>query len=386
MGLSLAEIRKKLQEQEAKKDRTKGGSSGGDNAMYPFWNNADGSTAVLRFLPDGDDTNDFFWVEKLTIRLPFVGIKGQPQLKPTEVQVPCNEMWQPRSCPISAEIAPWWKAGKDMEDLARKYWRKKSFIFQGFVVQNPNKEDAENAPENPIRRFAINPSVYDRIKTVFLDQEVENNPIDYENGLDFRLVKGKKGDYADYGTSSWARRERALADGELAAIQTHGLFNLSQFLPKRPDAAHLEAIIGMFQDSIDEKPYDPDKYAQYYKPYGLQVNGNGGGGSSSGDDDSTSTKTYSTPAATERRNVSVTPPSSSSSRTPAPKVSAEDDVDDTPFDVPETKPTRPTVSQQKSVPVEESSSSSPSTETAKKPSSPEDILAALRRRQQANKG
>ena len=45
---TLAEIRAKLREQE---DRKGGGSqnSGGDNAIYPHWNMAEGSEAVLRF-------------------------------------------------------------------------------------------------------------------------------------------------------------------------------------------------------------------------------------------------------------------------------------------------------------------------------------------------
>jgi hypothetical protein len=358
MALSLAEIRAKLQAQ-AVKEKGGRGTGGQDNTIYPFWNNPQDSTASIRFLPDGDNNNDFFWVEKLMIKLPFMGIKGQSQ-KPTDVQVPCMDMWTPNSCPINAEIRPWWKAGKDMEDLARKYWRKKSFIFQGFVVQNPNKEDVENAPENPIRRFAITPSVFDRIKTVFLDQEVENNPIDYELGLDFRLIKSKKGDYADYGTSSWARRERALTDEELAAIQTHGLFNLAQTLPKKPEAAQLEAIMSMFQDSVDEKPYDPEKYAQFYKPYGLQL---GKEGSSSDSDETVAPVKAYTPM--ERKTVVAQP-----------RAVVEDD--DVPFDV--QPKARPQVREE----VREEVHHAPAGE-AKKASNPEDILAALRRRQQANK-
>ena len=343
MALNLAQIREKLLAQQAKKDRGKSGQSGGDNATYPFWNNPEGSTATLRYLPDGDTSNDFFWVERLIIKLPFPGIKGDSNSRPTEVQVPCMDMWKPGSCPINAEIRPWWKAGKDMEDLARKYWRKKSFLFQGFVVQNPNAEDAANAPENPIRRFVINPSVFDRIKTVFMDQEVENSPVGYEDGLDFRLVKGTKGQYADYGSSSWARRERALSADELSAIDKFGLFNLSNYLPKKPDEDHLQAIIDMFHDSVDEKPYDPDKYAQFYKPYGLKTE-------ESNDQVLNTVKT----TVQVPRNVKIT----------APKAVEEDQV---PFDV------TPSVTQ-----------SAPSADEApKKLTSPEDILAAIRKRNQA---
>lgn len=344
MALNLAQIREKLLAQQSQKDNIRSGT-GGDKATYPFWSNPDGSTAVLRFLPDGDSSNDFFWVERLIIKLPFPGIKGDMQSRPTEVQVPCLDMWKPGSCPINAEIRPWWKGGKDLEDLARKYWRKKSFLFQGFVRQNPNTEDAANAPENPIRRFMINPSVFDRIKTVFMDQEVENSPVEYDRGLDFRLVKGTKGQYADYGQSAWARRESALTESELAAIETHGLFNLSQFLPKKPDDDQIRAIMDMFHDSVDGKPYDPDKYAQYYKPYGLKTDDVGGAGSVTRDDTSSRT-TLGT------RNMTVKAP-----------VSTEPELDP-PFDVTPTK-------------------AEPAVSEPKKLTNPQDILAAIRRKQQA---
>ena len=76
---TLAEIRAKLKEQES---RQGGNTSGGDNGIYPFWNMAEGTTASLRFLPDGDNNNTFFWRERLMIKLPFAGIKGQ-EAKPT---------------------------------------------------------------------------------------------------------------------------------------------------------------------------------------------------------------------------------------------------------------------------------------------------------------
>ena len=51
---TLAEIRAKLQEQEVKRSPN---SSGGDNAIYPFWNIPEGTTATLRFLADKDPEN-----------------------------------------------------------------------------------------------------------------------------------------------------------------------------------------------------------------------------------------------------------------------------------------------------------------------------------------
>ena len=71
---SLAEIRAKLKEQE---NRTSGGNTGGgDNSIYPFWNMKEGEQATLRFLPDGDDSNTFFWKERLVIK-PVCRSKGR---------------------------------------------------------------------------------------------------------------------------------------------------------------------------------------------------------------------------------------------------------------------------------------------------------------------
>jgi len=68
---SLAEIRAKLQEAQSKS--TGQSTGGGDNAIYPHWNMAEGKEAVIRLLPDGNPNNTFFWVERAMIKLPFAG-------------------------------------------------------------------------------------------------------------------------------------------------------------------------------------------------------------------------------------------------------------------------------------------------------------------------
>ena len=71
---TLAEIRAKLKAQDAK---TSSGGPIGDNAIYPHWNIAEGTEAVLRFLPDKDPNNTFFWAERAMIKLPFNSVKGE---------------------------------------------------------------------------------------------------------------------------------------------------------------------------------------------------------------------------------------------------------------------------------------------------------------------
>jgi len=260
---SLAEIRAKLKSQESRSER----SGGGDNAIFPHWNIPEGSTAAVRFLPDGDPNNTFFWAERLMIRLPFNGVKGDMNSKPVVVQVPCVEMWN-ETCPILTEVRGWFK-DSSLEEMGRKYWKKRSYIFQGFVNENPLAEDS--TPDNPIRRFVISPSIFNLIKDALMDPDIQELPTDYTQGLDFRITKTTKGQYADYSTSKWARKETALTESQAAAIDTHGLNTLSDFLPKKPTEVELQCIKEMFEASVDGQPYDVERWGQYYRPYGVDA-------------------------------------------------------------------------------------------------------------------
>lgn len=266
--MSLEAIKAKLLEQ-ATKGRREGGntsSTGGDNASYAFWNIPEGNSATVRFLPDGDTDNTFFWVRREVIRLPFEGVVGgeNPTDRQVTVTVPCVDMFG-MACPIMAETRPWWK-DPAKEGLARQYWKKKSYIFQGFVVQSPFEE--QNVPENPIRRFVINPSIYEIIEKSLMNPEMEDMPTDYVGGRDFKITKTRKGEYANYSTSSWSFRTRSLGVEELEAVERFGLFNLKDYLGRKPDTEELEVIKDMFHASLRGDPFDVAAYGKWFRPYG----------------------------------------------------------------------------------------------------------------------
>lgn len=263
---TLAEIRAKLKAAESK--GSDNNRSGGDNSIYPFWNLKEGGESVLRFLPDGNKDNTFFWVERAMIKLPFGGVKGDSETKPITVQVPCMEMYG-ESCPILNEVRPWFK-DPALEAMGKKYWKKRSYIFQGFVTEDGLSE--KETPENPIRRFIIGPQIFQLIRAALVDPELEDLPTDLVNGLDFRMKKSSKGGYADYGTSTWSRRTRPLSDAEQDAIAKHGLYNLTDFLPKKPTEVELKVIKEMFEASVDGEPYDLERWGQYFKPAGIGQN------------------------------------------------------------------------------------------------------------------
>lgn len=314
MSKTLEEIRKKLQALETRKGPS--GSGGGDKATYPHWNIAEGTSSILRFLPDANEDNTFFWAERQIIKLPFPGIKGQDENKPVVVQVPCIEMWDGKNtCPILNEVRPWWK-DKSLEDTARKYWVKRTYYMQGFVKQDGLNES--DKPENPIRKFIIGPQIFAIIKAALMDPDLENSPVDYINGTDFVVSKTSKGGFADYGTSKWARKESSLTDEMQAAIEQYGLVDLSTYLPKRPTPEQLAIIFEMFQASLDGDLYDPEKWSQHYKPFGFDAGDDAEGGEG-------------------RTRVSRSAPAPAPRPAPAPvaakpTVTEEEDDDTPPFD------------------------------------------------------
>lgn len=258
---SLADIRAKI---KAQQDKLSGNASNQDKTLFAHWNIDEGASTLVRFLPDADSSNDFFWVERLQIRLPFAGMKGQGD-KQVTVVVPCVEMWGDH-CPILADVRTWFK-DKSLEELGRKYWKKRSYILQGFVRENPTKEDGI---ENPIRKFLLTPELFKLVREGIMNPEIEEIPTHSEMGLDFRIKKGTKGGYPDYGTSNWARKESALTSVEREAIDKHGLYDLKGFLPKRPNDVELKVIKEMFEASVNGEQYDMERWGQYYKPYGVK--------------------------------------------------------------------------------------------------------------------
>jgi hypothetical protein len=102
-----------------------------------------------------------------------------------------------------------------------------------------------------------------------MDPELEELPTDLMRGLDFRISKTSKGGFADYNSSKWARKESALTEAEQAAVEKHGLFDLSTFLPKKPSEAEVKVIKEMFEASVDGQSYDTERWGQYFRPAGV---------------------------------------------------------------------------------------------------------------------
>lgn len=265
MSSTLEQIRAKLKEQQEKRSGNNNNANS-DKTLFAHWNIPMDSIATIRFLPDANPDNIFFWRERQMIELSFSGVKGQDEMTPVVVKVPCAEMWN-KPCPILTEIRPWFK-DPELEDAARKYWVKRSYLYQGFVVDSKLDEET---PENPIRRFVLNGQIHKIVEAALMSDDFENLPTHYEHGTDFRLSKTPNGKWAAYTTSAYARRERPLSAEELTAIEEFGLRDLNDFMPKVPSEEGMAVIEEMFRASVDGDLYDPERWGEFYKPYNLQM-------------------------------------------------------------------------------------------------------------------
>jgi hypothetical protein len=187
--ISLKDIRAKLVASSSTTNKTFT-----DN-LYRFWDMPAGSTTRVRFLPDTDQSNSFFWVEQRAITLQFRGTKQNPTT-PVQVRIPVTNE-------VMAYNRELWLVD---EALGRKFYPKRTYIMQAFVVQ-----DAMNTfNDTQVVRLNISEQVMKNIKSGLLDPSMETNPTDFVNGLDFKIVKSQQGQFANYSTSAYVRKDTAL--------------------------------------------------------------------------------------------------------------------------------------------------------------------------------
>ena len=245
------------------------GPKSNPNGFYKFWDLQPNESVTLRFLPDNNEENTFFWYENQTIRLPFKGTVANPTVA-VEATVPCIETWDGKmTCPILNEARLMWK-NEDQKILAQKYWVKRKYFMQALVVAHPKSNAAlapPKAPASPIVKLSIGPQIFKVIYDILNDPSVHHSPVDYDHGLDFTISKTVKGGFADYSTSKWARNETVLDQATRDLIKQHGLNDLASMGSAKPSPKHIEVMKEMFDASIGGGLYDDKRWGAFYKAY-----------------------------------------------------------------------------------------------------------------------
>ena len=280
--VDLANMRALLEKANAKDDSNTSTYVKGPSVTYPHWDIPVDSRAIVRFLLDNDETNQYFWRSISTRKLPFTKILGGtikskdgafsvtvPAFNFTQkepLSVPESHIFTNKEDPIQQLTSSWWNDGK--QEQYRIYKRKVNHVYQGFVRVNPITDDV--TPENPIRRFTLNKELHQKVVDMLMNPKAKHIPTDMENGRDFEIVRTMNGSYSDFGSSSFSFDEDALSEVELNAINTHGLYTLSDYIPKKPTSEELEMISEMFEASLADRPFEVRRWGAHFKPWGVE--------------------------------------------------------------------------------------------------------------------
>lgn len=241
--LSLADLKAQYSSTARESSQNLNGSY---NNYYPFFAMKNNQKAVVRFLPDlSEDNPRGFLVEKVFHSLIINGEKKS---------VPCLTMYG-EDCPICKVSAAYYKA--DDKVNGKSYWRKKQYLGQVIVVEDPLDPDETTGEthEGKVRFINLGYQIYNIIKDAFSSDELEDVPYNFKNGYDFIIKKTAQGEYSTYTVGTkFASKPRDLTEEELAAAQ-EGMVDLSTLLPRNPGAEKLQ---GMLDAALTGAAYSTD--------------------------------------------------------------------------------------------------------------------------------
>ncbi len=260
MDERLLALRAKLKEHKA---ATETRSSGGaDKRYYRFFDLPFDGSCTTRFLPDGNETNPYFYQEKQMFSWEYADPDRPGQT--VRINMPCRNMYEPRTCPVSQMISKVYESS----ETAKKMWVNKKYIYQGFVRKSDMTE--ENPPENPIRLFELTKKLHGRIWTAIEDESEETGlsayPVAYDNGLNFIIKKTKQGEHANYDSSQFSTKSTSLTEDEIVAIEQHGLYKLNELLPAQPSEEQFALQVEMATALLAGEPWNKE-WETLWKPF-----------------------------------------------------------------------------------------------------------------------
>jgi len=211
--------------------KTSGDNTGNQTwkLFFNFWKMDVDSTTIVRFLPDADEENPMgFLVENLAHELTINGKREK---------VACLKMYG-EDCPICALSQKYYdeKSPDHNEKLGKKYYRKKSYIGQVLVIDTTIEHDQEQL----VKLMEFGPKIFKQIQASFSSGDLEEAPFELKGGYNFRIKKSKSGEYADYGTSSFAPKQTDVADD---IIESMTLYNLGEYRTPRITRDVMEAML-----------------------------------------------------------------------------------------------------------------------------------------------
>lgn len=246
MTSKLDQIRAKLASIKAEKK-----GQGNGQLYYPFWNMQDGQSARVRFLPNKNPDNVDFWATDQVIYLNFEA--GAGETNNHVIAIPSLAMFGEK-CPIKAEVSKWYKNEEHDAKFRASYWPKPVHHLPCVVEENPLDED--DAPT--IRMLRVRKSIFNIIHQALMDPDFFHDmPTEFDTGTSFRIAKKMNGQWPDYTSSGFLRKESPLAEDIVAEVKDK-LIDPSDYTFRRPSESEQAEHMELFRASVNGEPFDPN--------------------------------------------------------------------------------------------------------------------------------
>lgn len=242
---SLAELAAAFDEKTTSSDNT----NQTWKLFFNFWKAPVDSVSTVRFLPDLDEENPRgFLVENLVHELEINGKREK---------VACGKMYGDH-CPICDLSAEYYNKKSPLydEEIGQKLYKKKSYIAQALVL-----ESAIDQPENSplVWLIEFGPQIYKQIQAGFKSGDLDNSPILFKGGYNFRFRKTLNGNGSNsYTTSNFSPKQSDISDELVDQME---LYDLKEYRQPEVSTAVLETMLAAAMNSIGATPVEPPKAA-----------------------------------------------------------------------------------------------------------------------------
>lgn len=261
-----------------------------------------GEEVSIRFVEDGDKSNDFFWRAYCYHELTFRGVKGDASKENviTTVRVPAynvtlDKFGNTSTFGDSVLNVPQASQYTNFQDPIQKYVkdnklyeqtdrtvidatgkeitlynalkRKVQYLAQGYIVKAPESlkvyEDAR-----PLKHFRLMDSIIKNIERYILDEENANDePLSLTDGVNFNYRKTQQGQFNNYDTSSFGRLHSSVSQECLEDYEKYGPDFIGDRIPKTPNDAERAVIAEMLDAFLGNLPYNPEWDALHFQKF-----------------------------------------------------------------------------------------------------------------------
>jgi hypothetical protein len=215
-----------------------------DSRYYPFFLAEVGTESIVRFVPDKNEDNQWFFLERDLHQIPVNG-----EIK----KVPCLKMYGHASCPMCESSRLYYKKEGKQSATGKQLYRKRDWLSQVYVKKDalPVNAEANENFEGKVKAVVVTSQVYEAIDISL--EDVDEPPHLYKGGCDFIIRPTQDGNYRSYVRSRFAKSPSDLDDDIIDYIEA-SIVDLRTLLPAEPNIDDVNGYLNSFLSGSDYTP------------------------------------------------------------------------------------------------------------------------------------